>query len=162
MAQIRLCSVQYYGKHGIYQFEKEKGRLFETDVLIDLRQTEWAALSDEVKDTLNYEEVARLIQEVMSHSVNLLEGLASELAARIYFLNRFPPVIEQVQVRIKKAHPPLLLYTKWVEFSYTFPQDLRRSLSTLSPSQQQQILKDLSTKWKVDYHQLLQVVHATP
>lgn len=161
MAQIRLCSVQYYGKHGVYQFEKEKGRLFEIDVTIELGQTEWAILSDHVKDTLNYEEVASLIEECMLHSVNLLEGLASEIAARVYFLNHFPPQVELVQVKIKKAHPPLALHTKWVEFTYTFPHDLKRTLSTLSDEEQEKLLQSLAKRWKIEPHHLFQLFHAT-
>lgn len=106
MAQyvISLENIRLYGYHGATENERELGQRFEIDVeiLADLSE---AVATDDMKKTVNYETVYRLVEsEVVNKKYHLLEALADKLARDV--LEKFENALE-VSVRIRKPSVPI-------------------------------------------------------
>lgn len=103
MGVIRLHNMTFYGYHGISAAERQTGRRFEVDVelVVDMDKP---AKSDKLKDTVNYTEVYRTVEELVEQNrFSLLETIAVRLANQI--LARFKP--QEVIVRVRKKIPPV-------------------------------------------------------
>jgi len=103
MGIIRLHNMTFYGYHGVSAAERQTGRRFEVDVelLVDMEKP---AKSDKLKDTVNYTEVYRMVEQiVLQNSFSLLETIAVKLANQI--LKKFKP--QEVTVRVRKKIPPI-------------------------------------------------------
>jgi len=78
--RITLSGLRARGRHGVYDFERERGQDFVVDAVLDVDLAP-AARSDEVADTIHYGELAeRLVGVVGGEPVNLIETLAERLA----------------------------------------------------------------------------------
>jgi len=103
MGIIRLHNMTFYGYHGVSAAERQTGRRFEVDVelLVDMEKP---AKSDKLKDTVNYTEVYRTVEQiVLQNSFSLLETIAVRLANQI--LKKFKP--QEVTIRVRKRIPPV-------------------------------------------------------
>jgi dihydroneopterin aldolase len=103
MGVIRLHNMTFYGYHGISAAERQTGRRFEVDVelVVDVDKP---AKTDRLKDTVNYTEVYRIVEQiVLQNSFALLETIAVKLANQI--LKKFKP--QEVTVRVRKKIPPV-------------------------------------------------------
>jgi dihydroneopterin aldolase len=97
VTQIELFGLRVFGYHGVEEWERREGQLFLFDVWLEL--PEGAAASDRLEDTIDYTQVAALVQEVSdARSVKLLESVASAVADAI--MERF--AVERVRVRVRK------------------------------------------------------------
>ena len=99
--KIELNGLRVAGRHGAYPEEREQARAFVFDVELEVGA---AGLSDRLEDAVDYDEVARTVQEVSSsRDYNLLEALATATADRL--VERFG--VERASVRIRKPgiHP---------------------------------------------------------
>jgi dihydroneopterin aldolase len=95
--QIELFGLRVFGYHGVEEWERRDGQLFLFDVWLEL--PEGAGSSDRIEDTVDYTQVALLVQEVSdARQAKLLESLASAVAEAI--VERFP--VERVRVRVRK------------------------------------------------------------
>lgn len=100
--KIFVEDLRFYGHHGVTDAEQTVGAWFSVDVelTLDLRD---AGLSDDLRATVDYGEVAHRVVEVgTKERVNLLERLAVLLADAL--LREFPA--QTVRVRIRKLAPP--------------------------------------------------------
>jgi len=103
MGIIRLHNMTFYGYHGVSAAERQTGRRFEVDVELAV-DMEKPAKSDKLKDTVNYTEVYRTVEQiVLQNSFSLLETIAVKLANQI--LKKFKP--QEVTVRVRKKIPPI-------------------------------------------------------
>jgi dihydroneopterin aldolase len=76
---IALTGLRAFGRHGVYEHERERGQDFVVDVTLALDLTK-AAASDDVADTVHYGELAdTLVAIVEGDPVNLIETLAGRL-----------------------------------------------------------------------------------
>ena len=103
MGIIRLHNMTFYGYHGVSAAERQTGRRFEVDVelMVDMEKP---AKSDKLKDTVNYTEVYRTVEQiVLQNSFSLLETIAVKLANQI--LKKFKP--QEVTIRVRKKIPPI-------------------------------------------------------
>jgi dihydroneopterin aldolase len=103
MGVIRLHNMTFYGYHGISAAERQTGRRFEVDVelVVDMNRP---AKSDKLKDTVNYTEVYRTVEELVEQNrFALLETIAVRLANQI--LRKFRS--KEVTVRVRKKIPPV-------------------------------------------------------
>ncbi|HOB81646.1 MAG TPA: dihydroneopterin aldolase [Peptococcaceae bacterium] len=101
--KIILHGLRFYGYHGLLPEEKSLGQWFEVDVEIwgDLSK---AAESDNVDDTLNYQQVYKDIKAIVEGKpVNLLEHLTHKIILKIMEL----PLPDRVLVRVKKPTAPI-------------------------------------------------------
>jgi len=76
---IRLCNMQFYGRHGVNPEEQELGQRFEVDV--DLRvETRPAALQDDLRLTINYAQVYKAVKQIVEEErFDLIETLAETI-----------------------------------------------------------------------------------
>lgn len=79
--RITLTGLRARGRHGVYDFERERGQEFVVDVVLELDLAP-AARTDDVADTVHYGELAdRLVAVLTGEPVNLIETLADRLLA---------------------------------------------------------------------------------
>ena len=103
MDWIRIINLKIPGRHGVYEFEKEKDGLFELDVelFLDLKS---AGKSDDLSKTVNYDEAVGIIMDVFnSKDRNLIESVAEDIARELLFKYS----INKVIIRIRKPHAPI-------------------------------------------------------
>jgi dihydroneopterin aldolase len=109
--KISVQGINVLGHHGVDEAERKVGQRLTIDVemWLDLRG---AAHSDDIRKTVNYEAVARLVEQVAGDKeFLLLESLADELARRV--LGTFAPAA--VSVRVRKANLPIATRVASVE-----------------------------------------------
>ena len=100
---IRLHNMMFYGYHGVSPAEKETGRRFEVDIELHV-DTRIASKTDKLSDTVNYTQVYKTVEEILSREhFSLLETIAERLAEAI--LKRFR--VLAVVVRVRKKIPPI-------------------------------------------------------
>lgn len=103
MNRIELVGMQFYAHHGCFEEEQIIGNKFivnfwaETDMTVPAR-------TDNIEDTLNYQEVYNIIAEQMKIKSHLLENVARRILDAVK--EKFP-YIENAQVQIDKLNPPL-------------------------------------------------------
>ena len=109
--RISLENINLYGYHGASQNERELGQRFEIDVDIIADLSE-AVASDDMKKTVNYEKVYRLVEsEVVNEKYHLLEALADKIARDV--IKEFG--VLEVVVRIRKPSVPIAGSLDFVE-----------------------------------------------
>lgn len=100
---ISLVGLRAFGRHGVYESERENGQDFVIDVVLEL-ELDKAARTDDVAHTVHYGELAdRLVAIVGGEPVNLIETLASRLADACLEDQR----VEAVTVTVHKPGAPI-------------------------------------------------------
>lgn len=103
MSIILLNNMKFHAYHGCLDFEKRDGNTFLVSVEMEL-DTKEAGLTDNLEDTLNYQEVYDVVKREMEVPSNLIEHVVQ----RIYdSLIRSFPEIKSLKVRLSKLNPPL-------------------------------------------------------
>jgi len=103
MGIIRIKNMQFYGYHGVNEFEKEQGGQFEVDVEMATNLKE-ACLSDNFEKTVDYEAVFKTVEKcVLETKFNLIEALAEFIANET--LSKFD--ISEITVRVRKPEAPI-------------------------------------------------------
>lgn len=103
MAIINLENMEFYAYHGCFQEERVVGTKYVISVslAVDIQQ---AMASDNLHDTINYQEVYSIIKEEMEIPSNLIEHVAGRIVSSI---KKQCPTIEKVNLRLSKYNPPL-------------------------------------------------------
>jgi 7,8-dihydroneopterin aldolase/epimerase/oxygenase len=99
MDSIHLTNLRFSGKHGCFARERsiEQEFLIEMRLGVDLRK---AGESDDLKDTIDYDVVRNMVQEVVEGPTRyLIETLAEDIAREVLE----DPRIESVEITIKKT-----------------------------------------------------------
>ncbi len=114
---IRLHNMQFYGFHGVSEFEKHLGGKFEVDVEMsaDLKQ---ACKTDDLSESIDYEAVYHSVAGcIKNDNYYLIEALADSIAKAL--LKEFS--MDEVNIRVRKPHAPIngMLDTVEVEISRT-------------------------------------------
>ncbi|MCL5033757.1 MAG: dihydroneopterin aldolase [Bacteroidetes bacterium] len=110
---IRLNNATFYAYHGVLTNEQVSGGKFEVDVEMfgDFTQ---AALSDRLKETVDYQKVYKSIKElVIEKRFYLIESLGTQIADSI--LNNFS-LLNRVVVKVRKHTPQVGGVVDFVEF----------------------------------------------
>lgn len=101
---IRINKASFYGYHGVFRSEQNIGGKFEADIEM-VTNFEEAAKTDNLKKTIDYEQVYNLINTFgTSKKFYLIESLALRLAEEL--LLRFESISE-VRVKVRKNNPPI-------------------------------------------------------
>ncbi|MGV9768769.1 dihydroneopterin aldolase [Microbacterium sp. NPDC003461] len=80
---IELTGLRCFGRHGVFDFEREQGQEFVVDLRLSV-QTARAAETDDVADTVHYGELAeKVVAIVGGEPVNLIETLAHRIARAV-------------------------------------------------------------------------------
>ena len=113
---IRLKNARFYAHHGVLDAERTNGGLFEIDVELycDVKAAE---TEDNLKKTLNYEQLYAFIKEIVSgKKFYLIESLASRISNNI--IESFP-MVQKATIKVRKPSPPLGGVVESVEVEHT-------------------------------------------
>ncbi|GAA4774884.1 dihydroneopterin aldolase [Microbacterium gilvum] len=100
---IELRGLTAFGRHGVFEVEREEGQDFSVDLRLHL-DTSRAAASDDVADTVHYGELAeKVVAVVEGDPVNLIETLAHRIADVVLADDR----VHVVAVTVHKPHAPI-------------------------------------------------------
>lgn len=103
--EIVLTGLTVFGRHGVFDHEREKGQEFVIDLRLQVDLAD-AAASDDVTDTVHYGELAERVAAVVAgEPVDLIETLAQRIADVVLGDQR----VERVEVTVHKPHAPIPL-----------------------------------------------------
>jgi len=101
---IIIQGLEIYAYHGVLPEEKHNGQFFYLDIELNVDLSA-ASVSDDLNDTINYDEVCRIAGEVMTARVyDLIEKAAGEVCSAL--LDAFP-AIERVTLTLRKPSAPV-------------------------------------------------------
>lgn len=101
---IRLIGLTATGHHGVFDFEKREGQIFQVDAALTLDFSA-AGRSDDLADTVSYVEIAELIHAaIVGKPFDLIEALADHLAREIL---RTDERLAAAEVTVHKPEAPL-------------------------------------------------------
>ncbi len=104
MDSIIARGLTFMACHGVEPQEKNSPQPFNVDLEMSL-DLERAGQSDDLQDTVNYDEVYHLVEKIVTGtSYNLIEALAEDIARNL--LDVFP-VIKRVEVIVYKPEAPV-------------------------------------------------------
>lgn len=105
MDEIVLTGLTVFGRHGVFEHEREDGQDFVIDLRLHLDLSA-AAASDDVRDTVHYGELAEQVAAVVAGDpVDLIETLAQRIADVALADDR----VQIAEVTVHKPHAPIPL-----------------------------------------------------
>ena len=113
---IHLSKIECFGKHGIYDNEKDNDQKFLIDIYIKIQDFS----EDNIGNTVNYEEVVDLVIKIVEHeSFDLIESLSKNIVKQI--LNRYQKsnvIINEIRATVHKPNTILKSKTEDISVSY--------------------------------------------
>ena len=103
MAFIYLENMEFYSFHGCLEEERVNGNTFLVSVCMEV-DTEKAGKTDELSDTVNYQQVYDIVKKEMEIPSHLIEHVAQRIYDRIF---EQIPQISGLHIRLSKLNPPL-------------------------------------------------------
>ena len=113
---INISKIKCFGKHGIYDQEKQNDQEFLVDIKINISDFS----EDNINKTLNYEEVVNLvINMVNTKSYDLIETLAKNISEKIVFqYAKSEAIIQEIMVTVHEPDTILKDRTDGISVSY--------------------------------------------
>lgn len=112
--RLSLVGMRFRGRHGVLPHEKVEAQPFEVDLVLtgDLSR---AAESDRLDATVDYAALFDLVRAIVEgRSFDLIEALAGAIATAVLAATE-APVVEAVEVRVRKPEAPIAGEFKTVE-----------------------------------------------
>ena len=103
MDKVILSGLEFNAPIGLHAFEKEKGNTIIVDIELKTRFQK-AASEDVIEGTVDYEQVYKVIAEILEKPANLLEYVAEKIAEKV--LVEFESV-KKVTLSLSKLNPPI-------------------------------------------------------
>ncbi len=103
MDRVELIDMHFYAYHGCFEEEQIIGNNFLVTFWAETDLSK-PAVSDNIEDALNYQEVYNVIKGEMDIKSHLLEHVARRILDAV---KAKYPYIERAQVQISKLNPPL-------------------------------------------------------
>jgi len=103
MGIIRVTNIQIYAYHGCLVEEEKIGSDYRVDVSVEANLQN-SAQSDQLKDTVDYVHINKIVKEEMSVRSKLLEHVSRRILNRIF--NEIN-IVEQATVQVSKINPPI-------------------------------------------------------
>jgi len=102
--KILIEGLKAWGKHGVFDFEKQYAQAFIIDLEIEAEISK-SYLSDKLEDTVNYADVYDIVKAVIeTQSYRLLERLAYVIIEKIFLHDTR---IQRIKIRVIKDRAPL-------------------------------------------------------
>ena len=113
---IHLSKIECFGKHGIYDNEKDNDQKFLIDIYIKIQDFS----EDNIGNTVNYEEVVDIVIKIVEHeSFDLIESLSKNIVKQI--LTRYQKsnvIINEIRATVHKPNTILKSKTEDISVSY--------------------------------------------
>ena len=103
MGKISLEGMEFYSHHGHYDEEQERGNKFVVNLHFETDITK-AATTDELSETVSYEQVYNVVKEQMAIRSKLLENVAQRIVDALK--KKFPEIIT-LELKLSKLNPPV-------------------------------------------------------
>ena len=103
MGNIHIEGMDFYAYHGCFHEEQIIGTHFTVDLIITT-DTRKAEISDQLKDTLNYQEVYNMVRHEMEQKSQLIEHVAHRI---VDTLKKTFPEITAIEIKVSKRNPSL-------------------------------------------------------
>jgi dihydroneopterin aldolase len=104
MTTIKINNAKFYAYHGVLDYEKQYGNLFEVDIVMEC-DLSGLKDSDDLKKTVNYLEVYNRVKELFhKDKFHLIETMNQEICKMV--LTEFE-LVKKVTVHIRKPNAPL-------------------------------------------------------
>ena len=103
MGIIEIEEMKFYAFHGHFEAEQIVGNEFSVDLKLET-DCHKAAVSDNLDDALNYQNVYEVVKHEMAQPSKLLENVAKRILDRLKY--QFTSIIK-VSVKISKMNPPM-------------------------------------------------------
>ncbi|MDZ7720141.1 MAG: dihydroneopterin aldolase [Balneolaceae bacterium] len=117
MDTITLKSLEFTGKHGYYDEERQEGNHFELDVIAK-GNFKNSINGNDLDQTFNYEIVKEVAQRVFNgSSEKLIETLCSRIGNEIFERS---PVTKELVVSLRKLNPPIGVPVEYAEIMMTW------------------------------------------
>lgn len=104
MDKIRISDLKIFARHGVFDFENERGQNFYVcaDIYLD---AERAGLTDDLEASVDYGAVCRVIEKATTEKTyKLIEAAAQNVALAVL---KSSPLIERVDIEFKKPEAPI-------------------------------------------------------
>lgn len=104
--KIIIKDLECFSYHGVLEPERQLGQKFLVSLVMFV-DTRFAGKTDELEQSVNYAAVCNMVMSFMKeHTFQLIEAVAEQLAETILLEY---PLVEQIQVIIKKPWAPVML-----------------------------------------------------
>ena len=103
MGLIAIEGMEFHAFHGLLEEEQKIGGRFAVDILIETNFSE-AARADDIRGTVNYQEIYNLVKKEMALPSKLIEHVAQRILKTI--LDKIQD-IDQLEVKVIKYRPPV-------------------------------------------------------
>ncbi len=103
MSVIALEGMEFFAYHGCFKEEQIIGTKFRCDLYLEVDTTK-AEQTDNLNDTVNYQNVYRVLEAEMAIKSKLLEHVGRRILEKIK--EKFPQV-KHTRLIIRKLNPPL-------------------------------------------------------
>ncbi|TRZ46047.1 dihydroneopterin aldolase [Robertkochia solimangrovi] len=103
MGVIKITNIQVYAYHGCLVEEGKIGSDYRVDVEVKAN-LQPSAISDSLKETVDYVHVNKIVKEEMAIRSKLLETVAKRILDRIF---KEIDIAEQATVEVSKINPPI-------------------------------------------------------
>lgn len=109
--------MEFTGKHGYYNQERQEGNHFELDVIA--KGNFKAAIEDDNLDlTFNYEIVKKVAQDVFNGpSEKLIETLCLRIGDQIFDRST---IVKELTISLRKLNPPVGVPAEYAEITMTW------------------------------------------
>ncbi len=103
MGTIKIKNIRTFSFHGCLEEEAKIGSDYRVDLEVktDLRKS---SISDELKDTVDYVHLNKIVVEEMEIRAKLLEHVAHRIITRIF---REIPSVSRIIIAVSKLNPPI-------------------------------------------------------
>ena len=102
MIIIAIKGAEFFAYHGFYPEEQKIGNKFIVDVEVSFKPLS-NLKDDKIANTVDYEQLYRIVTETMKRTMKLIETVAQAIADKIK--EQFP-FVDHIKVTIKKMNPP--------------------------------------------------------
>ena len=103
MGKIRLKNIRTYSYHGCLVEESKIGSNYRIDLEVSTN-LEKSSTSDDLKDTVDYVLLNKIVEEEMAIRANLLENVAQRIVDRTF---RESGAVTKIKVSVSKINPPI-------------------------------------------------------
>jgi dihydroneopterin aldolase len=103
MGRITLEGLEFFAFHGYYDEEQKIGNKYGVDITIET-SLEKATTDDKLSETIDYEELYRIIREEMAKPSRLLENIGGRIMNAVF--ENFT-LITFIEISISKFNPPI-------------------------------------------------------